>query len=189
MERRILNQGQEITYQLKRSRKRRTLALQIDPTGTVTVYAPHYAWHYFIDRFVRKHADWVKQKLLLFKERLEKYPPRPRLSETLRAEWTGKTQSRLPAVIARYSEALGVKPRSVKVANQRSRWGSCSARGNVRFSWRIAEFPDRVFDYIVVHELAHLKEMNHGSRFWALVADQIPDHKTHRRWLKNEAPY
>ncbi len=188
MERRILTQGQEITFSVKRSRRRRTVALQIGASGTVTVYAPQYAWNFFVDRFVMKHAGWVLKKLNALKENLTKYPPRAQIPEAFREDYRQKTQDRLPAVVSHYAQALGVRPRSIKVANQRSRWGSCTARGDVRFSWRLGGLPDSIFNYIVVHELAHLKEMNHGPRFWALVRSQIPNHKEYRKWLRLEAP-
>ena len=79
---------------------------------------------------------------------------------------------------------MGVTPKTVKVANQKRRWGSCSARGALRFSWRMARLPEDVFDYIVVHELAHLKQMNHSPRFWSVVESVCPNHKSHRRWLR-----
>lgn len=73
----------------------------------------------------------------------------------------------------------------VSIKNQRSRWGSCSVRGNLNFNRRLAFAPPDVVDYVVVHELAHLLEMNHSKRFWGHVAAWCPDHKTHRRWLRD----
>jgi predicted metal-dependent hydrolase len=104
-----------------------------------------------------------------------------------RLQLTHETRDRLPPVVARIAAQLGVAPKTIKVAHQTSRWGSCSTRGQLRFSWRMATLPDPVFDYIVLHELAHLKEMNHGPRFWAIVAAHCPEHKAHRRWLRTLA--
>lgn len=83
-----------------------------------------------------------------------------------------------------YAPALGVTFGSVKVKDQRSLWGSCSAQGNLNFSWRLALAPEPVLDYLVVHELAHRAQMNHSKRFWAVVARACPGHKSHRRWLR-----
>jgi predicted metal-dependent hydrolase len=72
----------------------------------------------------------------------------------------------------------------VSVRNQRSRWGSCSARGTVSLNWRLVRTPDNVRDYIILHELAHLREMNHSDRFWARVAETCPGWREAERWLK-----
>lgn len=72
----------------------------------------------------------------------------------------------------------------VTFRNQKSRWGSCSRRRNLNFNWRLVMAPIEVLDYVVVHELCHLKEMNHSQRFWHWVSQQIPDYKSVRGWLK-----
>lgn len=81
-------------------------------------------------------------------------------------------------------EAEGIRYRRVSVKNQKTRWGSCSRRGNLNFNWRIAQLPLRMADYIIIHELAHLKELNHGPRFWKLVALLEPDYKEVRADLR-----
>lgn len=77
--------------------------------------------------------------------------------------------------------------RRVTVRNQRSRWGSCSRRGTVSLNWRLIQAPDSVRDYIILHELAHLREMNHSKRFWREVARLCPEFETAERWLKQHA--
>jgi predicted metal-dependent hydrolase len=167
-------------FHVRRSRRRRTVALRVAPSGAITVYAPHYVWGPFIDRFVRQQIEWIQKKLAYFQSRPQPVPITPEQ----RAEWTRQTEGRLTGVVTRLAARLGVAPARVKVANQTSRWGSCSRPGVVRFSFRMATLPDPVFEYIVAHELAHLKEMNHGPRFWAVVETLCPDHKLHRRWLR-----
>ncbi|MBL4836384.1 MAG: M48 family metallopeptidase [Kordiimonadaceae bacterium] len=87
---------------------------------------------------------------------------------------------------ALHAEKLGTKFKRVSIGDMKSRWGSCSSTGTLRFSWRLVLAPFEVLDYVAAHEVAHLLEMNHSDRFWAQVAICIPDHKARRRWLKTE---
>lgn len=87
-------------------------------------------------------------------------------------------------LIARYSPQLGVKPAKILIRNQSSRWGSCSKQANISLNYRIALLPERLAEYIVVHELCHIKEFNHSARFWKLVSGIFPDHKVLRQELK-----
>jgi predicted metal-dependent hydrolase len=85
--------------------------------------------------------------------------------------------------VSRWSPLLGVSPTKVGVRDQTSRWGSCSSRGSVSLNWRLVMAPPEVLEYIVIHELAHLKEHNHSARFWALVAAHCPEYRLHEEWL------
>ncbi len=183
---RTLHIGDEtLLYQVKRSRRRRTVALRVNASGAIIVHAPAYVWGPLIDRFVRRHVPWILKKQAYVKERFASRILPPSFSDAEREGFTQETQKRLPESISRYAEPLGVSPRSVRVAHQTRRWGSCSSRGDLRFSWRMALIPEPVFDYIVIHELSHLKVLNHSPAFWALVASVCPDYKTHRRWLRS----
>jgi hypothetical protein len=86
--------------------------------------------------------------------------------------------------VSHWSGVMGVSPRRVFLKNQRTLWGSCSTRGNLNFNRVLAEVPGEVLDYVVIHELAHLKEMNHSRRFWAVVEAFCPEQKERRRWLR-----
>jgi len=90
----------------------------------------------------------------------------------------------LPAKIERYAARMGVAPASIRISGAATRWGSCSGKGSLNFSWRLMMAPGEVIDYVVVHELAHLREMNHSPRFWAVVAAAMPEYQTHRAALK-----
>jgi predicted metal-dependent hydrolase len=103
-----------------------------------------------------------------------------RLSDWLRTEAkTDFTES-----VSRHAAHLGVRPKRITVRDQSSRWGSCSATGTLSFSWRLIFAPDFVLDYVAAHEVAHLREMNHGPRFWRLVRETMPDMQKARAWLK-----
>jgi hypothetical protein len=87
-----------------------------------------------------------------------------------------------------WAPRLGVTFGRVSVKDQRTLWGSCTREGNLNFSWRLALAPDPVLDYLIVHELAHRAEMNHSRRFWEVVERVCPGHRSHRRWLRKNAP-
>jgi predicted metal-dependent hydrolase len=86
-----------------------------------------------------------------------------------------------------WSAVMGVAPKRVFLKNQRTLWGSCSSRGNLNFNRALAGAPAEIVDYVVIHELAHLKEMNHSRRFWGVVEAWCPEHKQRRRWLRQNA--
>lgn len=86
--------------------------------------------------------------------------------------------------VRHWSGVMEVSPGRIFMKNQRTLWGSCSARGNLNFNRALASAPPEVLDYVVIHELAHLREMNHSPRFWAIVSRWSPEQKRHRRWLR-----
>jgi len=85
----------------------------------------------------------------------------------------------------RWSAKLGVNHHKVTIRGQRSRWGSCSRKGNLSFNWKLMMAPEAVIDYVVIHELAHLKQMNHSKKFWQLVAEHCPEWHDCKKWLQN----
>lgn len=119
--------------------------------------------------------DEVKDFLAGLKRELpELYPP-PSNRETARL--------RIEERLVYWSARMGLTYGRVSIRDQRTRWGSCSSKGNLNFNWRLVFAPQSVLDYVVIHELAHLREMNHSRRFWAKVAEFSPQHREHRRWL------
>jgi predicted metal-dependent hydrolase len=103
-----------------------------------------------------------------------------RVGDFLKAEAKRRILSRAEAMTGE----LGLAFKSVRVGDPKSRWGSCNSRGTLAFSWRLVLAPDPVLTYVVAHEVAHLKEMNHSPRFWSWVKTLTPDYEKHRRWLK-----
>jgi predicted metal-dependent hydrolase len=86
--------------------------------------------------------------------------------------------------VAHWSQVMEIAPKKVFIRNQKTRWGTASSLGNVSFNWRVADLPPHIQDYIVIHELAHLREMNHSPAFWKIVERYAPEYKKHRRWLR-----
>ncbi len=95
-------------------------------------------------------------------------------------------RDRLVAASDRFADRIGRRYAAISLRDTRSRWGSCTAAGGLMFSWRLAMAPGEVLDYVAAHEVAHLTEMNHSPRFWAVVDELMPDHALRRRWLRRE---
>lgn len=106
------------------------------------------------------------------------------LRTSLEQWYFSKALEKLKEKTKRYSEILGVKPISVSIKEYKSRWGSCSTNGEVTYNWRIIIAPHHIVDYIVVHELCHLLEHNHGPKYWKHVESVVPDYRICREWLK-----
>lgn len=167
---------------------RRTIAIQISPDGSVTVRAPRRCSRAALAEFVAEKRDWITRKQEELRERAalrqEKEAEQPRLSE---AEYQ-RYRELAGRVIARraeeYARQMQVTYKRITIRDQKTRWGSCSVKGNLNFNWRLILAPAEVLDYVVVHELAHLKEMNHSWRFWKQVETVMPDFAKHRLWLK-----
>ena len=158
---------------------RKTLAIYIRPGGLVEVRAPQRCPKRDIDRFVSSKAKWIEEKRALMLARRQGAPD-PALEKALRA----KAKELLPRRVAHFAGRMGVSPTQVKVTGAKARWGSCSSKGNLNFSWRLMLADEGAIDYVVVHELAHLREMNHSPRFWAVVEAAMPDYRQRRLQLK-----
>ncbi len=168
-----------VKYELKRSRRARTLRLTVHPDARVVVTAPHSFRLGIIERFILKHSDWISRNL----ERAKKRTVIP----IRRADIFLLKQRALALASARcghFAEVYGVTFKKISIRAQKTRWGSCTHSGNLSFNYKIAVLPPRIADYIIVHELCHRSEMNHSKRFWNLVAQTIPEHKTIRRELR-----
>jgi predicted metal-dependent hydrolase len=110
------------------------------------------------------------------------------VAELLKGWYIAHAEARLREKVERYGRKMNVSPASIAVKDYRARWGSCTRARRVGFSWRIIIAPDRIIDYLVVHELAHLIHLDHSAAFWEVVRRYIPDYKERRKWLRdNEA--
>ena len=169
-----------MNYTLLRS-NRRTLAIYIKPGGVVEVRAPLRCPVREIEGFVAAKARWIAEKQALVRARESS---RPQLTPELEARCRARAKEILPARVAHFAAIMGLSPAQVKISGAKTRWGSCSSKGSLNFSWRLMLAGDELIDYVVVHELAHLREMNHSPRFWAVVAQAMPDYQRRRKLLK-----
>ena len=175
-------------YKLVRS-ARKTIAIQITPEGEVVVRAPRRCSKAAIDGFVREKDGWIQDHLRQVRIRLEEVKAQqesqPAWSEADYAKARRLAGTVLRQKAALYAGIMQVTFGTITVRDQKTRWGSCSAKGNLNFNWRLILAPEPVLDYVVIHELAHRKEMNHSDRFWNLVETVMPDYRNQRRWLKD----
>ena len=173
------------TYEIIYS-TRRTTALQVTPDGRVIVRAPKRCPRSFIEAFVRQKEDWVLRQLARFEKQRKEHPApeRPPLSDKDRARYISIARDIFTRKTAYYARIMGVSYGRIAIREQKTRWGSCSSKGNLNFNWRLILAPEEVLDYVVVHELAHRREMNHSKAFYAIVESVLPDYRQARRWLR-----
>ncbi len=131
----------------------------------------------------RSGQIWIHAGPLEFPARTSEENLRPIVEEQLRKYATKVLPARTQALAERHQLA----PTAITVRNQSSRWGSCSEAGRISLNWRLIQVPLEVRDYVILHELMHMKELNHSRNFWNLVGDACPDYKKHDRWLKTNA--
>ncbi|MEM9796168.1 MAG: SprT family zinc-dependent metalloprotease [Pseudomonadota bacterium] len=113
-------------------------------------------------------------------------PEGPRVAPRVKALFRDMARTHLAAAVDRYAEQVSRSPRKITLRDTRSRWGSCSSKGDLMFSWRLIMAPPDVLDYVAAHEVAHLVHMDHSKRFWGLVAEMMPDHAPRRTWLRDQ---
>ncbi len=160
--------------------KRRTLAIQVTSDGRVVVRAPIRYPVSEINRFIGEKADWIDRHLEKVRDIEKKEPITKQEVKYL----VTKAKRVIPPKVEHFAKIIGVDYGTITIRMQKSRWGSCSAKGNLNFNCLLMKTPDEVIDYVVVHELCHRKEMNHSPRFWAEVEKILPDYKKRKSWLK-----
>ena len=172
-------------YELIRSR-RKTLSVEIRPDGQVLVRAPLRLSRREIERFLEEKSDWIRvhrTKVLQRRAQDEANPVSALTKEQLRT-LKKRAQVAIAERVEYYAPIVGVTYGNITIRSQKTRWGSCSASGNLSFNCLILLAPPEVLDYVVVHELCHRKQMNHSLGFWAEVERVLPDYKSSLKWLK-----
>ena len=171
---------EHVSYGLIRAR-RKTMALKVSEDGTVTVRIPYGVRPEEADRFVEAHVDWIRKRIAECRERAA---ARPAYTDREREAGKRLAKELLLKKCRYFAERMGVSYGTVTVREQKTRWGSCSAKGNLNFNWKLVLMPPEILDYVVVHELAHRLQMNHSAAFWAEVGKILPDYRERRQWLK-----
>ena len=172
----------KMTYDFEIIRsERRTLALEITEDAKILVRAPRRCPKAYIQSFVQDHADWLDSHLE--KQRL-RAQNRVELSDEAREMLITRAKKEIPPLVDYYAGIMGLVPASVKITKATKRFGSCSSKNALCFSYRLMQYPQSAIEYVVVHELAHLVHHNHGRDFYELIKSVMPDYKKRDKLLK-----
>lgn len=172
--------GEIITYNLRRSYRARLMRLTVKRNGEIFLTLPYGMSSKYAERFITQKSHWISHTLDHFHATegnfFLEYNEKDFLVYREKAKLLAQQR------VTYYNALYGFKVHNITIRNQRSRWGSCSKRGNLNFNYKIALLPEALADYVIVHELCHLREFNHSKKFWNLVSLAIPNYKE----LKNK---
>ncbi|MDD3487405.1 MAG: M48 family metallopeptidase [Candidatus Moranbacteria bacterium] len=182
--RQIILKNKKIDYKLCESDRARCLRITIYPSGELAATLPRNMSLKNLEKFLQQKSDWILRKMNLAKKRKPLFAL-PRASRKDYLAKKNEARKLVSAKVEYFSRIYGVHPAKISIRNQKSRWGSCSRKGNLNFNYRLVYLPEKYQDYIVVHELCHLKEFNHSKKFWDWVALAIPDYKKIRSEIRN----
>ena len=169
-------------YVVKKNRSMRGVRISVHQDGRVLVSKPWFVTNGMVEKYVEERRVWIESKLEHFKQN-----PVTILSKGGKKEYLEHRADARRLVLERlvfFNTYYNFSFKKVSIKNQRTRWGSCSKRGNLNFNYKIFFLPPDLCDYIIVHELCHLRELNHGKNFWKLVSEKIPDYKSKIKKLK-----
>lgn len=182
MEKSIVLKNKKIDYTLKKSSRARRVRLSVSREGLVAVTMPYGLRESVAEKFVFEKIDWIISRLNFVKQFegaiVIKKNKRDYVKNKERALSFAKSR------VVYFSNLYGFEYHRISVKNQKTRWGSCSKKGNINFNYKIVFLPERLADYIIVHELCHTKQLNHSKNFWNLVAKILPDYKELRKEVK-----
>lgn len=175
-----------ISYTIRKHPRAKRMLLRVGDGGDLVVTAPTRMSHLFIKAMLHLNREAIMQKVAQWETRITVTGSISRKGEREQYELHKEkarllAEERLAALNLRY----GFTYKCISIRNQRTRWGSCSKKGNLNFSYKIALMPAHLADYVIVHELCHLGAFDHSPKFWGLVAETIPNHKACRKELRN----
>lgn len=168
---------------------RKTVAIQVNSDLSITVRAPHFASEKDIEEILMKKEAWISKHIEEIKTRKKRFESEstdkftPEKIKLL----ADKALEVIPMRVEYFANIMGVTYGNITIRNQKTRWGSCSSEGNLNFNCRLLFVPDRIVDYVVIHELAHRRFMNHSKAFWKEVEKYMPDYKEQKKLLSRFA--
>ncbi|MFA5248255.1 MAG: M48 family metallopeptidase [Patescibacteria group bacterium] len=182
MKRKIELHKKNIEYTLNVSSRARRMRMAVYCDGNFVVTAPQDMNANTIEQFIIRKSQWIIDKLEYFKSISGRVFTKS--TEKDFAEYKDRALALAQKRVDYFNKVYGFKFNKINIKNQKTRWGSCSRKGNLNFNYKIALLPERLADYIIVHELCHLKEFNHSQKFWNLVAKVMTDYLETRSELK-----
>ena len=184
LEKQIELKNDRIKYFVRESARARCLRITIHPNGELSATLPRGMDINKLENFLHQKTDWILRKMNLARKR----KPSLRLPQASQREYLARKKEAFILAkdkIEQMGAIYNLYPQKISIRNQKSRWGSCSQKGNLNFNYRIIHLPEKYLDYIVVHELCHLEEFNHSRNFWNLVARVVPDFRALRKEIRN----
>ena len=168
--------------------RRKTIAIQVNSDLSVTVRAPYGVTEKYIEEFLNKNEAWISKQMNEIKVKKKSVESGNVENVTLDKikAFADQALETIPSRVEYFARIIGVTYGNITIRNQKTRWGSCSSKGNLNFNCLLMLVPPEVLDYVVVHELCHRKQMNHSKAFWAEVENVFPDYKKSIKWLKEE---
>lgn len=163
---------------------RKTISLEVKSDLTIVVRAPYSVSDRKIKQFVKEKEDWLEKAIQRQQERQEQVEDVKKMTASELRKLAAEAVKYIPDRVAYYAEKMHISYGRITIRNQKTRWGSCSGKGNLNFNCLLMLAPGDVLDYVVIHELCHRREMNHSKKFWDLVAAEMPDYKDKKKWLK-----
>lgn len=175
-----------IPYTLRRKRFSRALRFAVHADGRLVITAPVLIGKRAIEKMIAEKREWILEKLEIARRdgALRRLESAPKRSKKEVAEDKDRALDLIRSRIEHFNLVYRLSWKRIAIRNQRTRWGSCSRRGNLNFNYKIALLPPHLADYIIVHELCHLAQMNHAKKFWELVAQTIPDWRERRKEIR-----
>lgn len=173
----------EYNVEVRRS-KRKSAAIKITADMQIVVFVPLYVSDNEIERMVISKSKWIDEHMLKVQSTIDERSKLEKITFEQVKELADQAVEYIPKRVKYYAEKENFVYNKITIKNLVSRWGSCSTKGNLNFNCLLMLTPDYVIDYIVVHELCHLREMNHSEKFWAEVEKIIPDYQRAELWLK-----
>ena len=173
----------EYNVEVRRS-KRKSAAIKITADMQIVVFVPLYVSDNEIERMVISKSKWIDEHMLKVQSTVDERSKLEKITFEQIKELADQAVEYIPKRVKYYAEKENLVYNKITIKNLVSRWGSCSTKGNLNFNCLFMLMPDYVIDYIVVHELCHLREMNHSEKFWAEVEKIMPDYQRAELWLK-----
>ena len=186
MQRHVRIGERDVVYTLRQSKRAKHLRVSVKCDGSVVVTAPGFlsgsVLEWLVERFLLEKANWIVSKVAFFKQFAG--APAVRLTKVHYKKYKAQAAALIEARVSHFNALYRLPVGRISVKNQKTLWGSCTERGNLNFSYKLLFLSEKLRDYVIVHEICHIKEFNHGKAFWSLVARGCPEYRELRKEVR-----